>query len=57
MLVLFATLNFKFEFETLNQPGFEPGSLRLKAVTLTIELQFIDSRMLYFAKNYPWEIV
>ena len=26
MLVLFVTLNFRFEFEKVNQPGFEPGS-------------------------------
>ena len=42
MLVLFVTLNFQFEFETANQPGFEPGSPGPIAPTLTFELQSID---------------
>ena len=35
-------LNFRFEFETANQPGFEAGSLEPKASMLTIELHSID---------------
>ena len=40
-LVWFVTLNFWFEFETANQPGFKPRSLGPKAATLTIELHYI----------------
>ena len=40
--VLFVKLNFLFEFETANQPGFEPGSLGPKGAMLTIELHSID---------------
>ena len=35
-------LNFLYEFETANQPEFEPGSVRPKAAMLTIELNSID---------------
>ena len=42
MLVFFWMLNFIFEFETVNQTGFEPGSPGPKVATLTIELHFIN---------------
>ena len=35
LLVLFVTLNFHYEFETTNQPEFEPGSPGPKAARLT----------------------
>ena len=35
------TLNFQFEFETINEPGFDPRSLEPKAAMLTIEQQSI----------------
>ena len=37
-LVFLVTLTFQFEFETMNQPGFEPGTSGPQAATLTIEL-------------------
>ena len=42
MFVLFMKAQFLFEFETANQPGFEPGSPGTKAATLTIELHSIE---------------
>ena len=39
---IFGTLNFRFEFKTANQPGFEPGSPGLKAARLAIKLHSID---------------
>ena len=51
MLVLFMTLNFQFEFETVNQPGFEPGFLGPKAATLTIELHSFDKRQIVINKE------
>ena len=41
MLVLFMK-TFGFEFETENEPGFEPGSPEPKVTRLTIELCSID---------------
>ena len=46
-LVLFVKLNFWFEFETVTQPGFEPGSQGPKAAMLTIELHSIDKCFSY----------
>ena len=45
-LVLFVRLNFRFEFETANQPGFEPGSPGPKLAVLTIEI--LHSRLVLF---------
>ena len=45
MLVLFVKLDFRFEFETANQPGFEPRSPGPKTAMLTIELHSIDDKL------------
>ena len=42
MLVSLVKLNFLFEFETANQPRFEPGSLGQQAAMLTIGLHSIE---------------
>ena len=42
MLVLIEQLNFPFEFEARNWPGFEPRSPGLKAARLTVELNSND---------------
>ena len=44
-------LNFQFEFETGNQPGFEPGSPGPKVATLTIELHSIDYNNILWQLN------
>ena len=41
-LYYFWKVIFRFEFETANQPGFEPWSAGLKPATLTIELHSIN---------------
>ena len=51
MLVLFVKLRFQIEFETVNQPEFEPGSQGPKAATLTIEFHSIHKLMEIF-KGY-----
>ena len=47
-------LNFRLEFETAEQPGFEPGSPKPKAAMPTIELHSIDLKVktLRQADNY-----
>ena len=49
---IFGTLNFRFEFKTANQPGFEPGSPGHKAAKLTIKLHSIARTMKKFTKYY-----
>ena len=48
MLVLFATLNFQYEFGAANQPGFEPGSPGPIMATLTIGPYSIDPNFHFF---------
>ena len=50
-VVLFVKLYFSFEFETANQPGFEPRTLELKAATLTMELHSIKKLLTFFILN------
>ena len=53
IVLYYSCISFWFEFETANQPGFEPGSPGLKAATLIIELHSIDcNHKTLFVKLY-----
>ena len=49
--VVHEKLKFQFEFETANQPGFEPRSPGPKMAIQTIELHSIDQKY-YCLSNY-----